>query len=452
MSVLKKLLSSKAWLKFNIHLARAIGTNEAILLSFLIDKEDYWKEKGELKSWEQNGRTFEGFFFCLQEDIEKQTVLSPFQQSKALNILKENSLIEIIRKDTPPKNFFKLNEDQIETVLKDQETWSFKTKKLGRQSNNNTEPFTQSEESIKDSLSDSNESPPEKSPNRFQRLSPIPIQKSFDPAPEKRILPDFIKPGTGEYAVLQDWNSLLRPACVHEPNTKVAQQIVEYLGLMRNGVFGDLSRRKWDIDWLTKHKIDLKKFSEKKWTFREIRKTLRGAFANMYKDGFWPPDKKMLPCRLTDALYNPRTNRSFFIQAYYDPPGSIIQIKDPYPSITEDLTKAGILNLKEMKFGDQKQYYDGVRSLAKYLEEIDWRIRGARQMFGMGKEKSPYLLIMEYVKWMKCENEDLKAPSKIPERFHVGMIKPDFWMWRKFMEAVNLYWGRVFRSIEIEEG
>jgi hypothetical protein len=46
---------------------------------------------------------------------------------------------------------------------------------------------------------------------------------------------------------------------------------------------------------------------------------------------------------------------------------------------------------------------------------------------------------------------DKVPPSKVSERFHIGMIRPDFWMWRAFMESVNRYWGRVFLCVRTEE-
>ena len=45
-----------------------------------------------------------------------------------------------------------------------------------------------------------------------------------------------------------------------------------------------------------------------------------GPLADMYREGFWPPDKSRLPKSLSDALYNRNTQSSFFVLACYDPP------------------------------------------------------------------------------------------------------------------------------------
>jgi len=282
-----------------------------------------------------------------------------------------------------------------------------------------------------------------------------PFFKKDNKSSQKKILPDFIKPQTGEYAVLCSWNKLPGPAYAHTKlNTKTVKHIAEFIGQMRNGVFGDPSRRKWDGRWLDKHKINLQVFAEKKWTIREICRTIEGPLADMYKDGYWPQSKDRLPKSVADAFYNSRTQTSFFIQAYYDSPG---QLKnkvghDPYPDITEALVKEGILDLKQVKSDDWKRYLDGVKGIAKCLEDIDWSNYGARQMFRGGRSGDPYTLIMGYVKWMKGETSDIRPSRSALEQIHVGMIKPDFWAWQEFMISVNRYWKGVFRSIPYEEG
>ncbi len=278
--------------------------------------------------------------------------------------------------------------------------------------------------------------------------------KKYNKSPQKKNLPDFIKPQTGEYAILCSWNKFPRPAHAHTKlNTKTVKHIAEFIGQMRNGVFGDPSRRKWDGKWLDKHKINLRGFAEKKWTIREICQTIEGPLANMYKDGYWPQSKDRLPKSLAGAFYNSITQTSFFIQAYYDSPGQLKSKigQDAYPDITEALTKEGIVQPDQMKSDDWKRYFEGVKGLAKYLDDIDWENYGARQMFPEGRSGNPYSLIMQYVKWMRGDAPDIRPPYSVPAQIHVGMIKPDFWAWQEFMKAVNLYWKGVFRSIPYEE-
>ena len=125
--------------------------------------------------------------------------------------------------------------------------------------------------------------------------------------------------------------------------------------------------------------------------------------------------------------------------------------QDPYPLIKTDLVTQGILQLDRMHESDWRQYHEGVKSLMKYLDDIDWGNYGAKQMFRGGRSGNPYSLIMGYVKWMKGDAPDIRPPRSIPERLHVGMIRSDFWAWQEFMISVNRYWKGVFRSIPYEE-
>lgn len=294
----------------------------------------------------------------------------------------------------------------------------------------------------KDTLNDSLESSSEKPSNHFERTSPIPP-------------PDYIKPKTGEYAVLLAWNKFPSPARQHTKlNTKTILQVTHYLDQMRSGIFGDPSRRRWDNKWMDRHKIDMKEFAERRWTFREICKTIEGPLGDMYREGFWPQDKSNLPKSLSDALYNPRTQSSFFVMAYYDPLGPLKSqpMKDPHKGITEDLVAVWhAIDPRGMSPRDWKQYSQGIKGIEKCLGEIDWNNYGARQMFPGGQKGNPYTLVMEYVRWMKGQNPDLLIPSRIVERLNWSMIRPDYWMWQKFMEAVNKYWGQAFKSIETRE-
>jgi len=445
---LRKLLSSKAWLQFNIYLARAIGINEAILLAFLIYKEEYWEEKGKLKSWEKNGETFEGFFFCLQEDIEEQTTLSPFQQSKALNNLKEKGFVKVIRKDVPPKNFFRLDDElynKIVAMFKNQETWTLKIKKLGLHSN--TESFTNEsitnveQSSTCESEKDSHKNPlSETSKTSTNRESPI--------IRTKRPVQDYIFPKTGEMAVVLSWNTLPKPAAEHTVfNTNVMKNVSKYLDSMRDGTLGGY---KWDRSWLKRNDIPVKDFRQKVWSFREIRQVIEEALANMYKDEYVPENKRFLPKDLATALFNSHIGGSYFVQAYYHPPILAIP-KDPYPKVTEKLVEERFIRWSQMKVNDWREYFRWVRDFERYLGKVNWNNHGAKQMFGYKGSNNLYHLIVQYVKWLKGEAPDLLAPDKVPESFHVGMIRPDFWMWKKFMEAVNRYWGQVFLCIPAEE-
>jgi len=100
---MKSLLSSTAFLVLNKKLAQSLGLKEAVLLSDLISKEEYFL---------QNGMT-DGWFFNTEANIQQDTTLTPYQQRKALKTLKNKQILEIKRMGVPAKQFFKINEEQV---------------------------------------------------------------------------------------------------------------------------------------------------------------------------------------------------------------------------------------------------------------------------------------------------------------------------------------------------
>jgi hypothetical protein len=97
---MKHLLSSTAFIVLNKELAKQVGINAAILLADLISKEEYFIANGMTDGW----------FFNTANNIERDTTLSAYQQKGAINILKENLLIETKLKGIPATQYFKIIE------------------------------------------------------------------------------------------------------------------------------------------------------------------------------------------------------------------------------------------------------------------------------------------------------------------------------------------------------
>jgi hypothetical protein len=100
---MKHLLSSTAFLILNKELARRVGLKEAVLLSDLISKEEYFISNGMTDGW----------FFNTEANIEADTTLTPYQQRKCIKNLKKHKLIIVKRMGIPAKQFFKINEEQV---------------------------------------------------------------------------------------------------------------------------------------------------------------------------------------------------------------------------------------------------------------------------------------------------------------------------------------------------
>tara|TARA_R110002073_G_scaffold7380_3_gene41919 strand:+ start:4721 stop:5353 length:633 start_codon:yes stop_codon:yes gene_type:complete len=114
---MKNLLSSSAFLVVNKTLAKNIGLKETILLADLISKEEYFINNGMTDGW----------FFNTEANIQKDTTLTPYQQRNALKSLKNNQIIETMRKGIPAKQFFKINEEQVIKFLNNKSSTNLTT-------------------------------------------------------------------------------------------------------------------------------------------------------------------------------------------------------------------------------------------------------------------------------------------------------------------------------------
>jgi len=114
---MKELLSSTAFLVVNKKLAKNIGLKETILLADLISKEEYFINNGMTDGW----------FFNTEDNIFKDTTLTPYQQRNALKTLKKNEIIETKRMGIPAKQYFKINEEQVIKFLNNKSSTNLTT-------------------------------------------------------------------------------------------------------------------------------------------------------------------------------------------------------------------------------------------------------------------------------------------------------------------------------------
>ena len=83
---MKNLLSSTAFLVVNKQLAKRVGLKAAVLLADLISKEQYFIDNKSL---------IQGYFYNTEDNIYKDTTLTPYQQRKALKSLKNLVVIKV---------------------------------------------------------------------------------------------------------------------------------------------------------------------------------------------------------------------------------------------------------------------------------------------------------------------------------------------------------------------
>lgn len=99
------ILGQHAHWNVNKKLARLVGLEAALLISDLISKREYFIQNKDI--------TLEDWFFNTQENIEVDTRLTPHQQRKAFEILKNHGFIETQRRGIPAKQHFKIFDVQL---------------------------------------------------------------------------------------------------------------------------------------------------------------------------------------------------------------------------------------------------------------------------------------------------------------------------------------------------
>ncbi|MFW6028721.1 MAG: hypothetical protein ACOCRO_00560 [Halanaerobiales bacterium] len=103
------LLRSDGSIVINKYLARKLGLHETVILSELISRYFYHKNKDELKKGK--------WFYCTKEKLEKNTSLNRYYQDKAIDNLIQKKLITKQNMGIPAKRYFKINIKQVRNMV-----------------------------------------------------------------------------------------------------------------------------------------------------------------------------------------------------------------------------------------------------------------------------------------------------------------------------------------------
>ena len=102
------------------------SVDAAILLSELVQRHQYHQARNELQVIPGKG---EGWFYHTQESIEERLALGRKTQDRAIEILKEFKLIDVVRFGLPCKRYFRINFEGFQDLSKNLSSLS-KTDKL----------------------------------------------------------------------------------------------------------------------------------------------------------------------------------------------------------------------------------------------------------------------------------------------------------------------------------
>tara|TARA_R110000744_G_scaffold378122_1_gene493874 strand:+ start:10432 stop:11109 length:678 start_codon:yes stop_codon:yes gene_type:complete len=132
------LLSSTAYLIVNKELSKRVGLQAAALLADLIGKQDYFINEHGITE----------YFFNTEENITKDTTLSPYQQRNCIGKLKALGLIDVKLMGIPAKRHFKVNAEPVMELLNNKTYTKPVTTNNNKVINNNNNSIKQTAKAI----------------------------------------------------------------------------------------------------------------------------------------------------------------------------------------------------------------------------------------------------------------------------------------------------------------
>ncbi len=204
-------------------LVQNIGIEPTLLLMDLFSKYRYFRKKGRL--------TEDGFFFNVQESIERDTTLSPFKQTKIVEKLEGLGLLMVKRNlGLPAKNYYKISVSQLLSYLGTSE------KEIGahnknKRTNKNNQDKTFSRENVCGVSGETPGSSPPKGPSLPSGRKPLGKQGTKLPAkkPTKtEQAPDYDSSSADAREVVNHWNGK-KPGRPHNIDTMIVRGTLKRL-------------------------------------------------------------------------------------------------------------------------------------------------------------------------------------------------------------------------------
>jgi len=316
------LLGSGSYWTLNKKLHRKLGgdANLTLFLSDLVSKFLYFKKNNQLD--EEDG------FFNTWTNIENDIGLSRYGQGKCIKELSSLGLIETKLKGLPAKLHFYINFERIMEfldepvakktsiqLLKNHATGCLKTSEPYIKENKNKKNKNKANEDSKESkrrFTNANKYSKEKTraANKSSKIK----DKSYKRQSTRKTVRQTRKRHVGPI-IEKIWNPI-STVTTHrvDPNNKTYQVIASHIESLLNGTFNQ--GKYWDKDWIKTIPEDI---LTKKWSVNEIKETILEA-SKYSQPGYWPQTKSNSFRNLSTILYNPKSNKSMFLQAAVRPP------------------------------------------------------------------------------------------------------------------------------------
>lgn len=249
----------------------------------------------------------------------------------------------------------------------------------------------------------------------------------IDDIPTKKMTRTKEAPEPCDY--VEHWNAQDCTSKHKDPGAKIYKEAARRCGQLENGI---LSRAcVIDPAWADRNKVPVE-MMRRKWTPDEIREGIR-RLALVYKEGYWPHDKKKLPRSLSDMIYNPRSKSSWFLRVMANEPLPIADTAAPLDDAVHamyrklfkgkaltDAEETKLVRMVNLLVGKQREV---ARHLEPYLGHTSFSGK-----FGSRNNR----FFQTHIDWLTGWCEDIRVET----------------VWKTWGAFVR--WARDFHKMEIE--
>ena len=204
------------------------------------------------------------------------------------------------------------------------------------------------------------------------------------------------------------WNEF--PFTVTHKSPTIIKTIDLFMKELIQGTF--LENKSISKEYFKRHKLSL---NGKQYTKTQLLQGIRNV-ALYSKQGY--PDLRIKD--LSSLIYNDRTGTSVFLSVLTSPPKPL-RDERPINDSNQRITDLFIDLFEIHNDTDRVRLVDGIKSLVKYQEKIKLRIPKMHRLYG-----TPYKLCKTYCEWIGAQ--------EWVDTIHIGMIRADGKMWKKFIE------------------
>lgn len=342
----RAVLNYRNYIAVHRELVKKIGPAKAIFLTEMIKKEDDLAQQGMLAP--------DGSFYFLLTDIQENTGFSYDQITAYSKALKDMKIMAFERRGQPPKNFYKIDYEELEKLLRPEVRQS-----PSPNSQDSEIGIPQEAEFVLNTDSQKNESQSE----QYDLIRSTDAEASSSPSGSKKKGPELKEEMKQLFLeVLPAGEFTNRPIEEGKPVAKLYLEVQRFLTLLPDPK-AFAHAYELDQEWLTKEKIDLNYFEG-----RAVEPLVRRAakrFALMRKVGYEPEKKSALTKYIQDFFYNPQQKKSWFLFCCFHEPVEINRSNKDLADLADD-DRAMILRHKPDAWSEKDFLLKAVKLLKWY--------------------------------------------------------------------------------------